>query len=806
MAAILRDARYALRVLLRQPAFAAVVVLTLAVGIGANGAVFAMVDALLLRPMPVGNVDGVVQIFGTNPAQRDDRNDISVPNYLDMAERSRSFDSLLATRWWDASLSEAGLDPEQVIGRKVSAGFFGTLQVQPSIGRGFVTGEDTPGRDRVVVVSHRFWQRRWGGSPIVGRTILINREPHTVVGIAPAGFEYPTAVELWAPLALDDASRAERGRRSLEVIGRLRSRVTFEEADREMQAIAARLADEHEDTNAGRGVNLMPLSEAMLDIGLAPILAIWQVAVLLVLLIACANVANLLMVRGMTRQRELALRLAVGASRWRIVRQLVVESLLLGTAGAALAVPIAGAGLRTIKSFMPPEIARWVIGWERMDVDGRLLAAMMLLGVFAGVVFGAIPALRISRPDLTDTLKEGGRGSAGGRRRMLQGFVVAQVALALTLLVSAGLSARGVVRLITQYDGYEPDGIMTFALTLPDNAYTDDEARRQFVERVLERVGALPQARHAAFTTSMPFGGGNSRRAVEIEGRPVASAAEQPEVDFRAVTPAYLEVLRASVVRGRGFSDADRPGALPVALVDRRMAGQLWPGADPIGRRFRLTVGADAPWMTVVGVVSDVKHDWFSGYQPTFYVPYAQSPRPFGVLAVRTQGEETAIAPAVRRIFLELDPNLPLVSVHSARRLRDLRTTGMQFVAGLMGSFAGLGLFLSAIGIYGVMAYSVRQRTREIGVRMALGATTREVMGMTLRDAAALASVGIAVGLVAAFGLAKVLAANLFGVVELDGVTFAGFAAVLAAVALVAGSVPARRAMRVDPMTALRAD
>ena len=806
MATLLQDARYALRVLFRQPGFAAVVVLTLAVGLGANGAVFAMVDALLLRPLGAGDVEGVVQIFETNPAQRDDRDGVSVPNYLDWVERSRSFESLVATEWWDASLSEQGLDPEQTIGRRVTADFFRTLKLQPAVGRAFLPGEDTPGRDRVAVVSHRLWQRRWGGAPLVGRTILINREPHTVIGIAPAGFDYPMAVELWVPLAFDEESRTLRARRSLDVIGRLRPGVTLEQAGREMEVIAARLATEYREANGGRGASVMPLSEAMLDLGTTEILAIWQFAVLLVLLIACANVANLLLVRGMTRQRELALRLAVGASRWRVVRQLVVESLLLGVAGAALAVPVAGAAIGAIKSFMPPEIARFVMGWERMDVDGRLLAATMVAGVLTGVVFGAIPAMRASNPELTETLKEGARGSAGGRRRLLQGFVVAQVALALALLVSAGLSTRGVVRLITQYDGYEPGGIMTFGLTLPDSAYPDDESRRRFVERVLERTEALPQAEQAAFTTSIPFGGVNSRRAVEVEGRPAETSAQQPQIDFRSVTPGYFDVLRVNVIRGRAFTDADRAGAPPVALIDSRMAGQLWPGVNPIGRRFRMTVATDAPWLTVVGVVSDVKQDWFSGYQPTFYVPYAQIPRPFGVLAVRTRGEEAAIAPAVRQIFQELDPNLPLTSVHSALRLRDLRTTGMQFVAGLMSAFAGIGLFLSAIGIYGVMAYSVSQRTREIGVRMALGATTREVMGMTLRDAATLASIGIAVGLVAAFGLGKLLAANLFGVVELDAATFGVVAAVLGLVAVAAGSVPARRAMRVDPITALRAE
>jgi putative ABC transport system permease protein len=362
------------------------------------------------------------------------------------------------------------------------------------------------------------------------------------------------------------------------------------------------------------------------------------------------------------------------------------------------------------------------------------------------------------------------------------------------------------MRLLTQNDGYDPRGVMTFSFTLPEDAYPDDGARRQFYDRAIERVRALPRVEHAGFATSVPFGTGNTRRPVEVEGRPTLSAGERPEVDARSITPDYLNVLRVSVVSGREFTRADRENTLPVAIVDRMMAERLWPGENPIGRRFRQAHAPDQPWVTIVGIATNVKHDWFDGYRPTFYLPYAQAPRSFAVLAVRTSGDETSIAPAVRQLFHEIDPNLPLADVHTMLRLRSLRTVGMQFVAGVMASFAGIGLFLSAIGIYGVMAYSVSQRTREIGVRIALGATAREVMTMTLRNAMVLAGVGIAIGLVAAFGLGKVLAANLFGVVQLDAVTFVAFAFVLAFVAVVAGSVPARRAMRVDPMTALRAE
>ena len=806
MSTILQDVRYALRVLLRQPAFSLIVIVTLAVGLGANAAVFAMVDGLLFRPLPAAQVDGMVQMFETNVAQREEREGVSPPNFLDWQLQAQSFATLVAVEWWDAGLSDSAHDPEQVVGRRVSAAFFDELRVRIARGRGFVAQEDKTGYDRVVVISHRLWQRRWGGSEsLLGATITIDRQPYTVVGIAPDGFDYPSGAEIWAPITFTAENRTERARRYLEVIGRLKPGVTTDEARLEMQNIAGRLAKEHPDTNSGYGVNVMPLSRAMLDLGMPAVLAIWQFAVALVLLIAGANVANLLLVRGAARQRELALRLAVGASRWRVIRQLLVESILLASAGVALAVPIAAGGLQIIKGFMPPEIARWILGWAQVDVDARLLGTTMVAGMAAGAVFGVLPALRASSPQLSEALKEGARGR-GGRSRVLKGFVVAQIALALTLLVSAGLSTRGAVRLLTQNDGYDPRGVMAFFVTLPKEAYPDDAAKLRLYEQAIERIRALPETERAAFASSVPFAGGIGHRPVEVEGRPVSKASERPDVDVRVVTPDFLNVIRASITRGRGLTDDDRTDTPRVALIDQLMAERLWPGADPIGRRFRPTHIPDAPWLTVVGIASNVKHDWFTGYRPTYYVPYAQVPVGYGSLVVRTRGEETAIAPAVRAAFRELDPGLPLADVNSLRRIRSLKTVGMQFVAGLMAAFAGIGLFLSAIGIYGVMAYSVTQRTREIGVRMALGATAREVMGMTLRDAMTLAAAGIGIGLVAAFGLAKVMVANLFGVIQLDALTFASFAVVLALVAMIAGSVPARRAMRVDPISALRAE
>jgi putative ABC transport system permease protein len=806
MSTLVQDIRYGVRVLLRQPGFALIVVLTLAIGLAANAAVFALMDGMLFRPVPVADFDRMLQIYSTNVAQGRDRVPISAPDLFDWQARARSLERLTAIEFWQPSLSDMADDPERVVGRRVSTDFFDTLRIRLAAGRTFAAGENKAGFNRVLIVSHRLWQRRWAGSPsLVGSTVSIDREPYTVVGIAPERLDFPAGAEIFAPLIISDADRVNRSRRYLEVFARMKPGVTIEEGRSEMSALAAALAQEHPDTNKGYGVNVMPLSLGMLEEGMPSLMLLLQVVVGLVLLIAGANVANLLLVRGAARHRELALRLAVGASRWRVVRQLIVESLVLAVIGAGLAVPLAAGGVRFMKTFIPPEITRFILGWGEVDIDGRLLGTTVAVGLAMGALFGALPALRASRPDLTDALKEGARGT-GGRRRVLEAFVVAQVALALALLVSAGLATRGGITLLTQYDGYDPRGVMSFGVTLPQNAYPDDAARLRFIERVVERVRVLPQVELAAFTNTVPFSEGGSARPVEVEGRAVTNASERPIIDSRSVTADYLNVLRVSVVRGRGLTEADRPGAPLVTVIDENMAARLWAGADPIGQRFRPTHVPDAPWLMVVGIVSNVKHFWFVGYRPTYYVTFAQEPREQAVLAVRVRGEESAIAPAVRQVFRDLDPELALANVHSLLRWRSLRTAGMRFIAGLIASFAGIGLFLSAIGIYGVMAYSVNQRTREIGVRMALGATGGQVMGMTLRSAALLAGIGIAIGLVAAFGLGKLLVASLFGVVQLEPVTFGVFAGVLALVALIAAGVPARRAMRVDPISALRAE
>lgn len=816
MSTILQDVRYAVRALMRQPGFAAIVVITLAVGLGANAAVFGVVDALLLRPMPIPNIDRIVQIFAAKTSgteMGDERESVSPADFLDWRQSARSFEHVVAIEWWWASLTNAatggtsGTEPERIIAHRVSTAFFRVLGVQPASGRAFLADEETEGRNRVAVVSDRLWRRRWATTPsLVGSTVMLESEPYTVVGIAPPGFSYPSGTDVWVPLAFDAKTAAVRNRRYLHVLALLSPGSTHERASQEMIGIAARLEREHPQSDGGYGVNVMPFSRALIDEGTPEVVGVWQVAVTLVLLIAGANVANLLLVRGASRRKELALRLAIGASRWRVVRQLVVESVVLSIAGAALAVPFAWVGLRLIRINMPPEVARFVAGWDKLAIHGRLLAVTALLSVVAGIVFGVVPALRASRPDLTDALKEGARGSGGGRNRLLHGFVVVQVALALSLLVAAGLSVQGALRLLFQNDGYDPIGVMTFSLTLPQRGYPDDSARMHFYERALDRTRGLPEVVDVGFTNFVPFSFGNARRLIEVEGRPITNASERPDPDMRTVTPEFFRTIHTPIRRGRGFRAQDRAGAPVVAIVNEIMASRLWPGLDPIGRRFRPMHVANEPWLTVVGVCGNVKHEWWFGYRPTYYVPLAQSTVDYATLLVRVRSDEAAVVPMVREVMRQLDASLPLADVRSLAQWRRVRSIGIQYVAALMAAFGAIGLFLAAVGIYGVMAYSVNQRTRELGVRIALGATGSQVMGMTLRQALVLSLVGITVGSVAAFALARVMVSTLFGVIQMDVVMFVAFAVMLLAVALVASGVPARRAMRVDPIAALRAE
>jgi len=815
MSEMVRELRYGLKALARQPAVSLVVVLTLALGIGANTALFSVVDALLLRPFPIPDIERLVQVWETLPERAEDRRSVAPANFLDWQRQSRVFEHLVAAEWWDANLTDitGQFDPERLQGYLVSPQFFDALGLKPELGRTFLPEEATPGRERVAVIGHGLWSRRFASDPaLVGGSVIVDGLAYTVVGIAPQGFDYPFGTEIWAPLAFDEKTAAWRDRHYLNVIGRLKDEETLEDARAEMELIATRLAQHYPDTNAGEGVNVMALRRAVVDEGSPNFLIIWQASVLFVLFIACVNVANLQFARGADRQRELAIRIALGAGRFRVIRQLLTESLVLSLAGGALSLAFAWVGAQLIRSNMPANIARFIRGWSEIDVDGRLIGLTLIVAVVAGLAAGVLPAWQASQAGLTEALREGGRSATSGvgRRRLRNVLVVAEVGLALMLLVAAGLTIRGTVRMLRAPQGYDPDRLLTLTISLPEKKYAEASTRREFYRDVLAGSASLGEAVAVAAVNNLPSGGSSSSRRIIVEGRPVETAVQQPSADYRVITPNYFETLRIPLLNGRAFTETDREGSPPVAIISEGMARRFWPEQDAIGKRFQISTEPELSWLTVVGVAGDVMHDWFLSstgrIRPTFYRPFAQDPGFRMTVAIRTRGEPTSLTPAVRSQIRRVAPDQPVYAVRSMRRVLSDRLLGPQYAATLMGVFGAIALVLAAVGVYGVMSYSVARRTHEIGVRVALGAARRDVLWMTIGQGLRLATVGVAVGLLLALALGQVMASALFGVVSLDAATFVGFTAVLLSAALLASYLPARRALRVDPIVALRVE
>ncbi len=789
------------------PAYTAIVVATLALGIGANSAVFSMVDALLLRPFPIPDINHLVMLWDTVPKLGVDRDSVAPANFLDWKAQSTMLDELVAMDWWDVNLTGRG-EPERLQGTFVTPGFLAALGVEPAYGRTLAADREHFGA-KSVVISYQLFTRRFGADPkIVGSTIVLDGDQYDVVGVARKGFDYPNGSDLWAPLWLDAETAALRDHRYLDVIGRLRPGKRTEDAQAELDLVAHRLEKEHPIENQGRGIRVQSLSRAVVDVGVPAFLAVWQATTLFVLLIACVNVANLVLARGSDRQKELSLQQALGARRFRIVRQLLTENLVLSVLGASLAIPIAWIGITLLRGGMPAHIQRFVVGWRQIDLDLRVIGFTAAVSIATILVFGLVPALRASRSNLTDALKEGGRANSasGQRQRGRSLLVVGEVALALMLLVASGLSVRGTLRLAQADQGYDPAGLMTFEISLPERKYKDEERRRDFYRTVLQGVRATSGVLSADWSNVLPSSGSNTSRSIDIEGRPIAATSERPSADFRVITPGYFETMRIPLLGGRAFGSGDREDTARVAIVSRKFADHMWPGEDPIGKRFRAGED-DSPWLTVVGIGSDVLQDWFLRVpQPTFYVPMEQQPRLGMRLAVRTAGKPEAITAAVRAQVLRADPDQPIFNVQTQRQMLSDRLLGLKYAAIVMGVLGFIALVLAAVGIYGLMAYAVSRRTHEIGVRVALGADRADVLRLTVGQVMRITGIGVAIGLVLALAAGRLMAANLFGVVRLDLLTFVALAFVLSSVSLLAGYVPARKALAVDPAVALRSE
>ncbi len=805
MASLVQEIRGAFRALIHQPLVGAIVIVTLALGLGANIATFGMIDALVLRPFLIPDVDRLVMFSENSADDAFPTGTISPDSAHAYEQPMRTLEGVAACGWWDVNLAGSN-EPERIQGFRVSTSFFSLLRVTPALGRALDANDAVWGRHQRVVISDGLWKRRFGADRgIVGRTIRLDGLPHEVVGVAPPAFVFPQGSEIWAPLSIDPADADDRTSRYLTLFARLAPGATIEQAEAEVTATFTRLTAERPDHHQGRRLVMRTFTAGMIDVGMPQILGLWQAAAFLVLLIGCTNIANLLLARGAARQRELAVRLAIGASRWRVVRQLLVESMVLALVATPAALAVAAVVLTVLRSAMPATLIRFVPGWDRMHLNPALIVAAFGAALLTAIVFGLLPALQASRPNLVGALRDGGRSVSGaaGRSRLRRGLVVAEIALALPLLIASGLAAVGAQRFASGPQGYDPAGILRLRTILPESTYQTPEARLSFAERLAEGARQIPGVQLSGTSSVLPASGSNSQRVITIDGRPADPVPIS--INYRTISPDYLAVLRVPILQGRAISAADRAGTEPVVVVSQSAARRFWPDEPALGRRLKLG-GADRPWLTVVGVAGDTIDDWFvSRKEITAFVPVAQAPSAVVNLVVRTDGDPAALANAARRLVTSVDPAQPAFDVMTMGEALRVRTTGLRFVSGLMAGFGVLALLLATVGIYSVMAFHVAQRRHEVGIRMALGATARDILRLTVGHGARMASLGIAIGLGLGVALARLMQSALFGIVAVEPWLFASITAILALAALAASLLPARLATKVDPANALRA-
>jgi putative ABC transport system permease protein len=801
MRALVQDGRYGLRLLAAQPGVTAVAVLTLALGIGANSAIFSAVDAILLRPLPYSDPDRLVMVWEKRPAEGVMNNVVAPADYVDWARLNTVFESMAALLPITADLTGSG-EPIRLSSAVVSPSFFDVLRVRPALGRSFIPAEGVAGRHQVVILSHGLWQSRFGSDPaVVGRTILLNSVPHEVVGVLPASFEYPdSAIELWAPLPLEGSSQPQsRSNHQLSVYARMKSGVTLEQARAEMDRVGQQLSQAYPDTNARHGAWVVPLRDELTGPVRTSLLLLLG-AVGFVLLIACVNVANLLLARAAARRREIAVRAALGASRGRLIGQALTESLLLSLLGAAAGLLVARWGIDLLRRLTPERLP--ILGLGQIGLGTNVLIFSLVLAVFTGLLFGLLPAWHFASQDLNDILKDGGRSPGGVRRRLRLALVVCEIALASLLLVGAGLALRSFQTVVRAEAGFHTSGVLTAMVALPESRYRGADPKINAFNTLTERFGAIPGVRSVGGTTLLPLGGLDGRRGIIVENRePVQDSPTRAHP--RSVTADYFKTMGIQVVDGRGFTANDRTGAPLVAIVNETMARRYWPGASPVGKRVMLTGTSD--WREVVGVVRDVRHWGLDRpVNPEMYMPMPQYLSNWLTFTVATDGDPASVAGAVREQLRTFDPDLPLSNIRTmedvAARSVASRRSGML----LVGVFGLLALILAAAGIYGVMAHLVALRTGEIGVRITMGARPWDVMRLVLAEGLVQTVLGLAIGLTGGVLLMQSFRTLLYEVSPTDPLTLAAVALALLVTALAACLVPARRAMRVDPVAALR--
>jgi putative ABC transport system permease protein len=801
-----QDLRFGARSLLRDPGVTVLALLTLALGIGANVAIFSVVDGVLLEPLPFRQPDRFVVLLDNAPKLGLSDFASSPPNFADWREQNQVFSGLDAMRLRRFTLTGHAGDtggPEALAGAAVTGDFFRTVGVQPVAGRLLAPRDDLPGGERVAVLSVELWRRRFGGDRgIVGRQITLDGLTHTVIGVAPPTFDFPRPLQIWVPLALD-YSKEDRSARYLHVFGRLKPGVSLERAQTDLSAIAARLERQYPDQNASWGVTLTRLQDMMVQ-DVRPELLVLQLAVWVLLLIACTNVANLLLARMRSRKREIAVRTALGAGRLRLARQIAAESVVLFAAGGALGLLIASWGTRLLLALDPDAIPRA----QEIGISGTVLVYTLLVAVGTGVLFGLIPALAASGGPLYGALREG-RSGVSGRRRLAGAMVLGEVALALTLLVGAGLLVRSFARLRSVDPGFQPRGVITVRLSLPEASYPDAPRKVAFFQRALDGIRALPGVEHAASIHPLPLADANLIFPISVEGRPAAKPGEEQTAQGRFVSPDYFQTMRIPHLKGRLFSARDGLDSPLVAIVNRTLEARLWPGQDPIGQRvtFGNPTSPDAQWIQVVGVVGDVRSEEL-GHEPgmEIYFPQLQSPIAIATLVVRTGGDPESLVVPIRDVMRQIDSTLPLDRVQTLEQAVGTSLAEGWLKTWLLGIFAVSALVLAAVGVYGLVSDSVAQRVHEIGIRLALGAGRDEVVRMLVRQGMAPVALGLVAGLAGAYAASRWLAGQLYEIGAADPSTYVGAVLVLTAVALLANWLPARRATRADPLEALRQD
>ncbi|HMF56640.1 MAG TPA: ABC transporter permease [Pyrinomonadaceae bacterium] len=807
MDTLINDIRYGYRMLVKSPAFTAIAVLALALGIGANTALFSVVNALLFHPFRFPEMNRIVTVWETIPTQGVEHNEASVPNYLDWRAQNSSFENLGGYSWWSVNVSSVD-PPERVQGFLVSGNFFQVFGATPILGRTFTVEDEQAGRDKLVILSYGFWQRHFGGDPnIINKTLQLNNISRTVVGVMPREFDYPAGSEMWAPYPLDQSSQPdERHAHFWLVVGRLKSGAGREQAESELNSIAANLEGQYPDSNTGRRVTVIPFLQDTIRNYRAALL-ILLAAVGFVLLIACANVANLMLARAAARQKEMAIRTALGAGRLRIVRQLITESTLLALLGGFFGVLFALWGIDLLVSLFPAEFIRYIPGWSQIGINREVLLFTLGVSVLTGIFFGLFPAIQASRPNLNETLKEGGgKGiNSGGRSRLRSILVVAEFALSLMLLIGAGLMMRSFARLMDVRPGFNPDNVLTMSMTLPRAKYKENEQAVAFYRQLLERVRALPGVRSASVINIIPLAGSNQTTLLVLEGRPEPPHGQEPEANFRTISPDYFQTMEIPLIKGRPFTEQDTAESTPAVIINETIARKFWPNEDPVGKRIRNAGPTERnPWLTIVGVAADIKRELAGKPESEIYQPHAQVASREMTVVARTENDPLNYVQPVRSQVQALDPNQPVYGIATMEQVRSSSVFLQRIAVTLLTAFAIVALVLAAVGIYGVMAYSVAQRTHEIGIRMALGAQRRDVLKLVVGQGMMLALIGAVIGLAAAFAVTRLMSSLLFGVSATDPTTFAGITLILSFVAFIACYIPARRAMKVDPMVALR--